>query len=320
MPRQTTIQLQTIKYRELVEQYHTYLLQMGYEKRTSKSRYYRLREFMSWLEQKGIHDIQHISSKNIQSYRQYLENRTNKNQGGKLQQKTIHGHLQVIKSLFVMQQQQGNIQASPYDVLDFIYPKRRNRRTVLTQAEIQLLYEHSINHQQRAILSLAYGCGLRAKELERLNREDILLQEKVVVVQQGKGNKKRIIPISGNIAKDLANYYNESYPILAAGRKYNTKNKAFMLNSLGGRMCHYTYNKELKKIIDQTENQVIKDKQITLHHLRHSIATHLLERGMQVHEVRQFLGHRHLETTQLYTHITLQQIKNMKTSTKPHEG
>jgi integrase/recombinase XerD len=84
-----------------------------------------------------------------------------------------------------------------------------------------------------------------------------------------------------------------------------------MLHSRGGRMHKWTYNKYLKRIIEGTENEAIKKKQITIHNLRHSIATHLVEQGVAVEQVRQFLGHSQLETTQIYTHIsraTLQKL------------
>ena len=72
-----------------------------------------------------------------------------------------------------------------------------------------------------------------------------------------------------------------------------------------------TYNKHLKILVERTENEAIKEKQITIHNLRHSIATHLLEQGVPVEQVRMFLGHSQLETTQIYTHISRKQLENL---------
>ena len=87
--------------------------------------------------------------------------------------------------------------------------------------------------------------------------------------------------------------------------------KAFMIDSKGGRIKKWTYNKYLKKIIHRTENKTIIEKQITIHNLRHSIATHLIEQKMPLEQVRMFLGHSQLETTEVYTHISQEQIKQM---------
>lgn len=84
-----------------------------------------------------------------------------------------------------------------------------------------------------------------------------------------------------------------------------------MLNSRGGRMREWTYNSSLRNIIVRTEIKAIINKEISMHNLRHSIATHLIEQGIPVEQVRQFLGHSQLETTQVYTHISKQQLKDL---------
>ena len=88
-----------------------------------------------------------------------------------------------------------------------------------------------------------------------------------------------------------------------------------MLHSRGGRMNKWTYNQNLKKIVErmaaQTGDQSILTQQITIHHLRHSIASHLIEQGVIVEQVRLFLGHSQLETTQIYTHINQSQLKKL---------
>ncbi|WP_256437263.1 tyrosine-type recombinase/integrase [Flavobacterium sp. CS20] len=184
-------------------------------------------------------------------------------------------------------------------------------RTVLDQDEIKELYQATETAQERAILSLAYGCGLRVGELVKCNIEDIRLREKILIVPQGKGNKRRVVPMSNGVGKDLANYYYNERDELTKGRDYKPNQNAFILHSRGGRMNKDTYNKHLKKLIERTGNLEMKEKQITVHSLRHSIATHLLEQGIAVEQVRMFLGHSQLETTQIYTHISKEQLKEL---------
>jgi site-specific recombinase XerD len=113
------------------------------------------------------------------------------------------------------------------------------------------------------------------------------------------------------VVNDLADYYYNERDELTKGRDYKPGENAFMLHSRGGRMRKHTYNKYLKAIIERTGNEAIKEKQITIHSLRHSIATHLLEQGIAVEQVRMFLGHSQLETTQIYTHISKEQLKEL---------
>jgi len=311
MARARSIIIVNTSYQDLAEKFYKYLLRLGYNPKSSRSRYNYLCEFLHWLEQKGELEITKITTYQINQHYQYISERPSKKDGGILSQKTTHSHMRNVRDLFEMLLNEGQIKSNPTSTLNFPYPRHRAERTVLNQEEIQALYRASETAQERAILSLAYGCGMRAGELTKCNIEDVRLKEKILIVPDGKGSKRRVVPISSGVVKDLSDYYYNEREALTKGRDYKPKETAFMLNSRGGRMNKWTYNKYLKRIIERTENQAIKDKQITIHNLRHSIATHLIEQGIPVEQVRQFLGHSQLETTQIYTHISKQQIKNL---------
>jgi integrase/recombinase XerD len=299
------------EYQKLAESFYRYILRLGYNPKGCKSRYNYLCEFLHWLEQKGLLDITKITSQEISNYYNYISERPSKKDGGILSQKTTHSHMRIIRDLFIMLQKESKIKINPCGTLKFPYPKSTEERTVLDQKEIKQLYKVSETAQEKAILSLAYGCGLRVGELTNCNIEDIRLREKILIVPKGKGNKRRVVPISSGVVKDLADYYYKEREALTKGRDYKPTQSAFMLHSRGGRMRKGTYNKYLKRIIERTQNKEIRDKQITIHNLRHSIATHLLEQGIPVEQVRLFLGHSQLETTQIYTHISRKQIENL---------
>lgn len=311
MARPGSIIIVNTSYQDLAEKFYKYLLRLGYNPKSSRSRYNYLCEFLHWLEQKGELEITKITTYQIKQYYQYISERPSKKDGGILSQKTTHSHMRNVRDLFEMLLNERQIKSNPTSTLNFPYPRHRAERRVLDQEEIQALYRASETAQERAILSLAYGCGLRVSELTKCNIEDIRLKEKILIVPDGKGSKRRVVPISSGVVKDLSDYYYNEREPLTKGRDYKPKQTAFMLNSRGGRMNKWTYNKYLKRIIIRTENEAIKDKEITIHNLRHSIATHLIEQGIPVEQVRQFLGHSQLETTQIYTHISKQQIKNL---------
>lgn len=315
MGKPSNIVVVNADYRTIAQTFYQYQKRLGYVPKSYQARFNYLNEFLHWLECKGNTDITSLTASEINQYYNYISTRPNKKDGGALSLRTTHGHMRTVRDFFEMLLQDEQIKINPTSILKFPYPKEpTNKRNVVTQEEIKQLYEVTQTAQERAILSLAYGCGLRAAELQSCNIEDIKLREKILIVPKGKGNKRRVIPMSNGVVKDLSNYYYNEREALTQGRDYklSTSNQnAFMLHSRGGRMMDDTYNKYLKALIERTENETIKEKQITIHCLRHSIATHLLEQGIAVEQVRLFLGHSQLETTQLYTHINQNQLRNL---------
>lgn len=311
MGRPSNIIVVSEVYRKLAEQFFTYQKRLGYTPKSNKARFNYLNEFLEWLEKQGMLDITQIQAPDINRYYGYISSRPSKKDGGALSQKTTHSHMRIIRDLFEMLLRNGEIPINPCSTLNFPYPKGSEERTVLDQDEIKQLYQATETAQERAILSLAYGCGLRVGELVKCNVEDIRLREKILIVPEGKGNKRRVVPMSSGVAKDLSNYYYNERDELTKGRDFKPNQNAFMLHSRGGRMQKDTYNKHLKVLIERTGNLELKEKQITVHSLRHSIATHLLEQGIAVEQVRMFLGHSQLETTQIYTHISKEQLKEL---------
>jgi len=311
MGRPSDIVVVNETYKELAQTFYRYQKRLGYVPGSYKARFNYLNEFLHWLECKGNTAVTSVTTAEIKAYYSYISSRPSKKDGGALSQKTTHSHMRIIRDLFEMLLQNEQIKINPTGTLKFPYPKENNTRNVLTQQEIKQLYEVTETAQERAILSLAYGCGLRVAELVNCNLEDIKLKEKIIIIPKGKGNKRRVVPLSNGVIKDLSNYYYNEREALAKGRDFKPGLNAFMLHSRGGRMQKDTYNKHLKLLIDRTQNEELKEKQITIHNLRHSIATHLLEQGIAVEQVRIFLGHSQLETTQIYTHISKEQLKEL---------
>lgn len=311
MSRPKSIIVANKEYRILSRQYYEYQKRIGYVKETCRTRQLNVNEFLSYIEQKGIVRIKEITHETIQSFYRYISERPNKQGEGILSQKTIYDFMKSLDLFFIMLQETARIQFNPVSTLQLRHPATAVHRDILSQTQIKTLYEVCLSALERSILSLGYGCGLRVGEMERLNIEDVKLREKIVIIPRGKGNKRRVIPMSNGVAKDLKEYYFEEREILTSGRDYREQDRAFMLNSRGGRMREYTYNKHLKKLIARTKDKTIQSKTISMHSLRHSIATHLIEQGIPVEQVRQFLGHSQLETTQIYTRISTKQIKEL---------
>lgn len=305
MGRPSSIILVTEHYKKEVDCYQNHLLILGRKGRSVRIRRLYLHEFFSFCEQRSISDLRRITAPHIDAYYTYLQNRPNKRDGGVLRMRTISYHMRTVQLFFAWALEHNKIKTNPASTFILPHLERSEERTVLTCREIQLLYTHCKTDRERVILSLAYGCGLRAGELSAVNIEDVRTRDRILIVPKGKMNKRRVIPLSDSVAEDLEHYfYNER-------TKRNLREKAFILHGKGGRMMPYTFNKILQKIITRTENKKLEQKKIGIHNLRHSIATHLLEQGLPIEQVQHFLGHAQLETTQIYTRVTQKQINSL---------
>lgn len=189
------------------------------------------------------------------------------------------------------------------------------QREILTQEEIKDLYEiventeyltqkqEALNYQDKVLLTIYYGCGLRRSEGVNVNIDDINFDTRVLHVKKGKNNKQRLIPFNKTASKILQDWIFE-YRLLLVKDK---KESSLFINIYGKPLTGGTLGNRLQRIISQSENMQLKEKNITLHSLRHSIATHLLANGMDLQKVQRFLGHSSLETTQIYTHLLEEQ-------------
>lgn len=292
-------------YKEEAVNYKNHLLILGLNKETCQARYLYLKEFLSWLEISKIYQLQEVTTVEITKYYDYLLQRKSTRTGQNIKQKSIHDHMRNLQQYLGYLLEIGTIKVSPASHLKFSYPNEKVERIIFTQSEIQELYSVS-DEQEKAILNIAYGCGLRVGELSLINKEDIRFTENLLIVQKGKNNKRRIIPINTKVAEELQNYLES---------QTETKNKAIFINNHSVRMQEWTFNKILKELIGKTKfGQRFSTEELNkigIHSLRHSIATHLLENGMKLEQVQTFLGHSHIESTEIYTHINQQQINDL---------
>ncbi len=194
---------------------------------------------------------------------------------------------------------------NPISAIKFKQPKRESREP-LSIEQINQLFEAANTLQYKVILHLFYSCGLRRTEAQLLNIRDIHFRDQLLYVREGKGSKRRVIPMTAKVITDLENYYRNER--IHMKTKNINDEAAFMLNRWGNRMSGESYGELLKTIIKKSAIAHLSPV-ISLHHLRHSIATHLLQGGMGMEYVRDFLGHRFLDTTLIYAKVNTTQLK-----------
>jgi integrase/recombinase XerD len=170
---------------------------------------------------------------------------------------------------------------------------------VLSKEEIKLILNAHSNIKHKMMLSLIYACGLRRSELLQLKPADIDSMRGIVIIRQAKGKKDRIAPLSEKILILLREYYAISKP------------KIWLFE---GQTVGEQYSEQsLQSVLKQALQKVGNTKPVTLHWLRHSYATHLLESGTDLRYIQELLGHSSSKTTEIYTHVStksLQQIKS----------
>jgi integrase/recombinase XerD len=280
---------------KVTEHFKNYLQNIGYTETTVNMAYSSVKDFLDYT---ATSELETISTTQIKAYYSYLQGRKQKRKNEPLSEAYINHQVYSLKLFFTWLEQTHQVEENPISNIKFKRPKI-NSREPLTQAQTQDLFNVTKNLKEKALLHLCYSCGLRRSEAVSLNLQDIDFANNLLYVREGKGAKRRVVPINKSIKKDLENY--------CLQYRKDKSNEAFMIGRIKQRMRGASYNSLLKKILKRTEIHT----EVTLHHLRHSIATHLLENGMSLEFVRDFLGHSHIESTQIYTRVSAQQLKSV---------
>lgn len=180
-------------------------------------------------------------------------------------------------------------------IVDFKTPKAEKKLpVVLSKDEVKALIQAAPTKKSRLIIKMLYSSGLRLSECSNLKIDDLELEEKIGWVRKGKGGKDRLFILSENIIKDFKKYLKKHQgPYLFSNDKPLTP-------------------RNVQKIVKRAAVTAGIKKPVSPHKLRHSFATHLLESGTDVRVIQELLGHSNLQTTQIYTKVSMEKIKKVK--------
>ena len=154
--------------------------------------------------------------------------------------------------------------------------------------------------RDRAMLAVYYGCGIRKREGTELEVSDVLFERRLLYVRQAKNNHERYVPINLKSLQDLEIYIYNARPLLI---DETYQSETLFISERGREMKGQSLICRLKVLKALTGNPELQNRTFGLHALRHSIATHLLQAGMELENIALFLGHKTLDSTQLYTHL-----------------
>jgi len=299
------LKLNNESFKLLVTNYKEWLDILGYAESTVYQLPNHLQEFFYYLECHGHSDINRITTQTVKDYYNKLKERANERQSGALSKSYLNKHQQALKKF------KNYLQSHNHKGIN-IHLKSEKQPTeeklnILTQSEVKELFkatDHSntkwhLRCRDKAILTVLYSCGLRRTEAVSLDISDILFDKERVFVRKGKNYKERFVPINRRNAEILEDYIYEARPEFYQ----SNLSEALFINKNGTRMQGMSFANRLKAIIQATNNKTIAEKGITLHILRHSIATHLLQQKVPLESIKTFLGHSSLESTQIYVHL-----------------
>lgn len=243
---------------------------------------------------------------------EYVADLTEPVDGERLAPATVHRKTAALRSFYKHLRREDLVTSDP--TAGLATPRRSKKLpNVLNQAEVTRLLgtpagDSPQAYRDRAILEVMYACGLRASEVIGLEMTDIDTHEGMLRAR-GKGNKERIVPLGRQAIRALEGYLRSGRPELVKGRP----ERALFLNFRGRRLTR----QGLYKIVQGHAKTAGLEDRMSPHTLRHSFATHLLAGGCDLRAVQEMLGHADVATTQMYTHLTGQQLRDVYYSAHP---
>jgi site-specific recombinase XerD len=255
----------------------------GYSANTIRT--YR-NEFAQLLNVLKGNDVNDLDATRLRSYFLYCVNDL------KLTENTIHSRLNAVKFYFEQVLHRENF------FFEIPRPKKPSKLPqVISVRDIKKLFKVTTNLKHNTMLKLCYGLGLRVSEIVNLKIADIDSGKMQVFIERAKGKKDRYVNLPESILEQLRDYFRQYRP-----KKYLFEGQAGGQYSI--RSCQKVFTEAMRK--------AGINKQIGIHGLRHSFATHLLENGTDISFIQQLLGHKDIKTTLRYTHVSREAIKNIK--------
>lgn len=258
-----------------LQEFKNYLIQRRYSPRTIKSYVDALRIFLSYIAPTPLNQISH---KDLENFNQmYILKRD----------LSISYQNLVINAIKLYSKQ---FHQNPLKIETIERPKNGTRLPeVFSLQEVERLINSIDNLKHKSMICLIYACGLRSGELLNLKIAHIDSNRMVIRIEKGKGNKDRLVPLSKELLELLRNYYLQYRP------------KVYLFN--GQESVQYSAT-SLRKVFSKAKQGAGILKKCSLHTLRHSYATHLLESGVHLRYIQELLGHSSPKTTQIYTHVS----------------
>lgn len=285
-----------------MKEYLDYLqYQKNYSELTIKGYQREIEHFILYLHTQDIHEFKEVTYPMLRGYLTALHSEN-------LSARSINHKLSSLRGLYKYLQSQEYVYDNPFLLVDSLKEQQKNPDFLFVDEMIALLDSIDtstvLGRRNKAMLELMYASGLRCSEVVELTLSQIHFSRQLLLIH-GKGRKDRYVPFHDYAREWLEKYIEEDRPELMAVT-HQTHDFVFV-NKNGKKLT----NRGVENIVNRVTQQFDATKQVHPHTFRHSFATHLLEQGVDIRVVQELLGHANLSTTQVYTHITNQHLKEV---------
>lgn len=302
-----------------LQEYLNSLAAKGYAQTTTYNRRKYLNQFLAYLMRHNIFDLKAVTSYHIESYRYFLKSELRPRKGQLLSEGSYFNHLNAIRGFFKWLEATGRIFITPLSKQsETRTPKTEQLPNIISEEEAVKILESCppntpIGLRDRAILEVLYSTGIRRQELANLNVTDYAPERRELMIRKGKGQKDRIVPVG-----EYAAWFLDAYLKLIRPWQVRSPEETalFLKNDTGTRLKTGNIGDLVKKALERSKI----DKKVTPHTFRHSMATHLLRNGADLRHIQAILGHASLESTQVYTHLSVENLRQVVKKAHPHGG
>jgi integrase/recombinase XerD len=285
----------------------------NYAEGTLEGRRDALKVFLAWAGERDLKHAAHITRPILEAYQRALWRSTKAN-GQRLGWSTQRTRLGVLKDFFRWLTKQNVIMHNPASELELPRMEKRLPTAALTLTQVEALLAvpnvaDPLGVRDRAMLELFYSTGLRRAELCRLELTDLHTERRTLTIRRGKGKKDRVVPVGARAVAWLERYLKEVRPRLSL----DTRTPALFLTGYGD-----AFNPDvLSRMVAAWMVRAGLANRGSCHLLRHTCATHMLEGGADIRYIQQLLGHEKLETTAIYTEVTVRQLQEVHARCHP---
>ena len=285
-----------------------------YSENTVIVRERHLRYFLNWCVDRNLHFPDDISRPVVERYQAWLFRYRQENDKP-LSVSSQRHRLGAVKHLFAYLSSKYRILYNPAGELKLPRDGQRIPREILSVSEVeQILIQPDLSTAQglrdRAVLEIFYCCGIRRREVMNLDIYDIDFSRGLLMIREGKGRKDRVVPLAERCMSWIQKYLEEARPQLCM---YPEEQALFQCMKSGHRIGYDAISGLVRKALKQAGIS----KKGSCHLFRHTAATLMLENGADIRIIQQFLGHNSLETTQIYTRVSITLLKNVHSLTHP---
>lgn len=288
--------------KKYVKEYLEYIkYHKNYSELTIQGYRREIEEFVEYMLREGIDCFEEVQYSFLRGYLEYLHDKN-------LSAKTVNHRMSSLRGFYRYMQNEGYVSENPFLLVDSFKEEQKNPDFLYIDEMLGLLDSISTNTllgiRNKAMLELLYATGIRCQELIELTLSQIDFQRQMILVH-GKGSKDRYVPFYDYAKEWLIEYIEGPRQELLA--RYHQEHDYVFVNKNGAKMT----NRGVEHIINVVTRNYDSTKKVHPHTFRHSFATHLLEQGVDIRIVQELLGHRNLSTTQIYTHVTKEHLKEV---------